>query len=78
MSLLKKSRVSKWMLRYAAGILLKQIFYADLYYFDLVRAWGGVPLVTALNPPIKLNAASRDEVYTQIENDLLAAINDLT
>ena len=53
-------------------------FLRGLYYFDLVRAWGGVPLVTALNPPMKLARASKEDVYKQIETDLLAAIADLT
>jgi hypothetical protein len=53
-------------------------FLRGLYYFDLVRAWGGVPLVTALNPPMKLTRASKEDVYKQIETDLLAAIADLT
>ena len=34
-------------------------FLRGLYYFDLVRAWGGVPLVTALNPPLKLQRSSK-------------------
>jgi hypothetical protein len=53
-------------------------FLRGLYYFDLVRAWGGVPLVTALNPPIKLERSSKEDIYKQIEEDLLAAITDLT
>ncbi len=52
-------------------------FLRGLYYFDLVRAWGDVPLVTALNPPIKLTRTPKEDVYKQIENDLLAAIGDL-
>ncbi len=52
-------------------------FLRGLYYFDLVRAWGGVPMVTTLNPPIKLERATTDAVYLQIETDLLAAITDL-
>ncbi len=53
-------------------------FLRALYYFDLVRAWGGVPLVTALNPPLKLERSSKEDIYLQIESDLLAAIPDLT
>jgi hypothetical protein len=48
-----------------------------LYYFDLVRAWGDVPLITALNPPVKLTRTAKADIYKQIENDLLAAIPDL-
>jgi hypothetical protein len=53
-------------------------FLRGLFYFDLVRAWGGVPLVTALNPPTKLERSSKDEVYAQVEKDLLDAIAGLT
>ena len=53
-------------------------FLRGLYYFDLVRAWGGVPLVTALNPHLKLQRSSKDEVYAQIEADLLDAMAGLT
>lgn len=48
-------------------------FLRGLFYFDLVRAWGGVPLVTTLNPPLKLTRATSDEVYSLIEKDLLFA-----
>lgn len=53
-------------------------FLRGLYYFDLVRAWGGVPLVTTLNPSTKLQRSTKEEIYKQIEEDLLAAITDLT
>jgi tetratricopeptide (TPR) repeat protein len=52
-------------------------FLRALYYFDLVRAWGGVPLVTTLTPPLKLQRATQEEVYKQIEKDLLAALPKL-
>ncbi|MFA5815110.1 MAG: RagB/SusD family nutrient uptake outer membrane protein [Bacteroidales bacterium] len=52
-------------------------FLRGLFYFDLVRAWGDVPLVTALNPSIKLERSAKADVYKQIEQDLLAAITDL-
>ncbi len=45
-------------------------FIRGLIYFDFVRAWGGVPLVTGTNPPLKLQRASAEEVYTQIIQDL--------
>lgn len=52
-----------------------------LYYFELVRMFGNVPLILK---PVKYNddyynipQATKTEVYTQIETDLLAAINDL-
>ena len=38
-------------------------FIRAIMYFDLVRAWGHVPLVTSLNPPLKLPQSTPDEVY---------------
>ena len=32
-------------------------FLRALFYFDLVRAWGGVPLVTTTQPPLHLGRA---------------------
>lgn len=52
-------------------------FLRGLFYFDLVRAWGGVPLVTNTTPPLKLGRATRDEVNTQIETDLTFALENL-
>ncbi len=46
-------------------------------YFDLVRAWGGVPLVTTTVPPAKLPRASAEEVYALIISDLESAISVL-
>jgi hypothetical protein len=52
-------------------------FVRGLIYFDLVRAWGGVPLVTTLTPPLKLPRASQEEIYNLIVQDLLYAIDIL-
>ena len=52
-------------------------FLRALYYFDLVRAWGGVPIVTTLSPPLKLPRSSQAEVYSLIVNDLEFAIENL-
>jgi starch-binding outer membrane protein, SusD/RagB family len=52
-------------------------FLRALYYFDLVRAWGGVPIVEELSPPLKLPRNSKEEVYNFIESDLLFAIETL-
>jgi starch-binding outer membrane protein, SusD/RagB family len=44
-----------------------------LFYFNLVRAWGGVPLVTKVVSPsmaYEILRASKDEVYEQIISDL--------
>lgn len=52
-------------------------FLRGLYYFDLARAWGGVPLVTSTVAPLKLPRASREEVNNLIEQDLLFAVSHL-
>ncbi len=52
-------------------------FLRALYYFELVRAWGGVPIVTTLNPPLQMPRSSAEEVYNLIEEDLLFAIENL-
>ena len=52
-------------------------FLRGLVYFDLVRAWGGVPLVTTPDPPLGLNSATADEIYLQIIEDLNFAIAHL-
>ena len=57
--------------------LAEASFLRALYYFDLVRAWGGVPIVTELAPPLTLPRNSDVEVYNLIENDLLYAIENL-
>jgi hypothetical protein len=53
-------------------------FLRGLYYFDLVRAWGGVPIVTDLNPPVKLARSTKEEVYGLVKSDLLYSIQYLT
>jgi hypothetical protein len=60
-------------------------FLRALYYFDLVRCFGGVPLVTSrinINDTetindVVFNRRSKDETYAQIEADLLDAIERL-
>ncbi len=52
-------------------------FLRGLYYFDMVRAWGGVPKVATLTPPLKLVRSTEQEIYSLIESDLLYAINHL-
>lgn len=52
-------------------------FLRALYYFDLVRAFGGVPLVTSTEPPLEVPKSSAEEIYTQVEEDLLFAIDNL-
>lgn len=52
-------------------------FLRGLYYFDLARAWGGVPLVTSTVAPLKLPRASLEDVNDLIEQDLLFAVSHL-
>ena len=60
-------------------------FLRALFYFDLVRCFGGVPLVTSkidINDTetinnIVFNRKSKEETYAQIEADLLDAIDRL-
>lgn len=53
-------------------------FLRALYYFDLVRAWGGVPLVTSPEPPLDLGRSTLQEVYDNIIlPDLLFAKDNL-
>lgn len=52
-------------------------FLRALFYFDLVRAWGGVPLVTTTTPSPELTRASVDDIYELIEQDLMDAIGVL-
>lgn len=52
-------------------------FIRALMYFDFVRAWGGVPLVTTTEPPLQLTRASAEDVYNLIIQDLTFAIDHL-
>lgn len=52
-------------------------FIRGLIYFDFVRAWGGVPLVTTTEPALNLPRASADDVYALIIQDLTFAIENL-
>lgn len=52
-------------------------FVRGLLYFDLVRAWGGVPLVTTTTPPAKLPRSTAEEIYQQVIQDLSDAIEFL-
>lgn len=53
-------------------------FIRALMYFDLVRAWGGVPIVTTADPPVLVSRSSKEEVYDLIVSDLLFAIDNLS
>ncbi|NQW28687.1 MAG: RagB/SusD family nutrient uptake outer membrane protein [Flammeovirgaceae bacterium] len=46
-------------------------------YFDAVRAWGGVPLILTTTPTVGVVRSTLEQVYDQIELDLLDAIPNL-
>ncbi|HPE55334.1 MAG TPA: RagB/SusD family nutrient uptake outer membrane protein [Bacteroidales bacterium] len=52
-------------------------FIRGLMYFDMVRAWGGVPIVTSTNPELNLPRSSAEEVYNLLLADLEFAANNL-
>lgn len=52
-------------------------FLRGLYYFDLVRAFGGVPKVTTTTPDTKVPRSTADEIYSLIISDLELAALDL-
>jgi hypothetical protein len=52
-------------------------FIRGLMYFDLVRAWGGVQIVTSTEPLPDVPRSSADEVYGLIIDDLEFAIQYL-
>ena len=45
-------------------------FLRGLFYFDLVRAWGEVPLVTTSIPPLHMGKAPKTDIYSLIISDL--------
>lgn len=54
-------------------------FFRGFFYFNLVRAYGGVPLVTKIQKPDEYDqpCASADVIYQQIIDDLTFAANNL-
>jgi starch-binding outer membrane protein, SusD/RagB family len=52
-------------------------FLRGLYYFDLVRAFGGVPIVTTAEPDLRVPRSSQSDVYDLIITDLMTAISGL-
>ena len=60
-------------------IIAETKFLRALYYFNLVNIFGGVPIVTKPLSPTEANIPRNtiEEVYKQIETDLLAAIDGL-
>jgi hypothetical protein len=52
-------------------------FFRGLFYFDLVRAFGGVPKVTTIIPATKIPRSTADEIYDLIISDLEYAVLNL-
>ena len=52
-------------------------FLRGLLYFDLVRAWGPVPLVTVTDPPLAMSRSDTAAVYQLIVSDLMFASENL-
>jgi len=52
-------------------------FLRAFFYFDLVRAWGEVPIVTSVNASLGLERAPVEQVHALIEEDLLFASQNL-
>lgn len=53
-------------------------FLRGLFYFDLVRAWGGVPKVTASVPPLHLDRTTSQDIFSLLISDLQYAEANLT
>ena len=52
-------------------------FIRGLLYFDMVRAWSGVPLVTTTEPPLKLERSTSEEIFDFLIEDLNFAVENL-
>jgi hypothetical protein len=52
-------------------------FLRALFYFDLVRAWGGMPIITSTTPDLKVPRSTKEETYQFIIDDLLFAVDNL-
>ena len=52
-------------------------FIRGLAYFDMVRAWGDVQLVTTSTPPLGLGNSTSEQIYAQIIEDLTFAVDHL-
>ncbi|MDI9356784.1 MAG: RagB/SusD family nutrient uptake outer membrane protein [Chitinophagaceae bacterium] len=52
-------------------------FLRALYYFDMVRAWGDVPLVTTTAAPLQLPRTPKKQIYEQIIQDFQQSLEAL-
>ncbi len=52
-------------------------FLRGLFYFDLVRAWGDVPLAISSTPPLKLAKSDKSLIYELIVGDFIFAKDNL-
>jgi len=52
-------------------------FLRALFYFDLVRAWGDVPIITTTNPDMAAGREAATKVYALIVSDLKFAVENL-
>jgi starch-binding outer membrane protein, SusD/RagB family len=41
-------------------------FLRAMFYFDLVRAFGDLPKITTMNPPLKIERSPKQEIYDEI------------
>jgi hypothetical protein len=57
--------------------IAEALYLRALFYFDLVRAWGDVPIITTSVVTSDLIRDSKAEVYDLIEEDLLIAVQNL-
>jgi starch-binding outer membrane protein, SusD/RagB family len=57
--------------------LAESRFLRGLYYFDLVRAFGAVPIVVLPEAPLRVPRSPVQNVYDLIEQDLLFAVTHL-
>jgi tetratricopeptide (TPR) repeat protein len=52
-------------------------FLRAFFYFDLVRAWGDVPLITSTEPDLTIGRAPKAQIYDLIISDLTDAMANL-
>lgn len=72
--------LDNWIDGHDSNVKGQALFLRSLNYFNLVRLFGGVPLITTMDVPVEyffdIKRASIDEVYTLIFADLSTIIED--